>query len=78
VRNPWNFSVKLKKEAPIRKKGKLVKSEQVGASAAYDLTAYTRNQAFFYLSRILGHKLATTVLEIDENDKGALAAWRQL
>ncbi|MCM4152188.1 alcohol dehydrogenase [Arenibacter sp. N53] len=66
---PGDFQLK-EKEAPIRKKGEaLLKVNKVGICGT-DLHAYTGNQAFFTYPRILGHELATTVLEIDENDKG--------
>ncbi|QTD37679.1 zinc-binding alcohol dehydrogenase family protein [Polaribacter batillariae] len=58
------------KEAPIRKKGEaLIKINKVGICGT-DLHAYGGNQAFFTYPRILGHELAATVLEINENPKG--------
>ncbi len=66
---PGNFQLK-EKEAPIRKKGEaLLKVNKVGICGT-DLHAYTGNQAFFTYPRILGHELATQVVEIDENPKG--------
>lgn len=69
---PGNFQLK-EKEAPKRKKGEaLLKVNKVGICGT-DLHAYTGNQAFFTYPRILGHELATQVLEIDENSKGIKA-----
>jgi 2-desacetyl-2-hydroxyethyl bacteriochlorophyllide A dehydrogenase len=69
---PGNFQLK-EKEAPLRKKGEaLLKVNKVGICGT-DLHAYTGNQAFFTYPRILGHELATQVLEIDDNDKGIKA-----
>ncbi|RTE51739.1 zinc-binding alcohol dehydrogenase family protein [Arenibacter aquaticus] len=69
---PGNFQLK-EKEAPIRKKGEaLLKVNKVGICGT-DLHAYTGNQAFFTYPRILGHELATQVVEIDENPKGIKA-----
>lgn len=69
---PGNFQLK-EKEAPIRKKGEaLLKVNKVGICGT-DLHAYTGNQAFFTYPRILGHELATQVVEIDENSKGIKA-----
>lgn len=69
---PGNFQLK-EKEAPKRKKGEaLLKVNKVGICGT-DLHAYTGNQAFFTYPRILGHELATQVVEIDENSKGIKA-----
>lgn len=69
---PGNFQLK-EKEAPIRKKGEaLLKVNKVGICGT-DLHAYTGNQAFFTYPRILGHELATQIVEIDENPKGIKA-----
>jgi 2-desacetyl-2-hydroxyethyl bacteriochlorophyllide A dehydrogenase len=58
------------KDIPIRKEGEaLLKVNKVGICGT-DLHAYEGNQAFFTYPRILGHELATTVLEIDENPQG--------
>ena len=69
---PGNFQLK-EKEAPKRKRGEaLLKVNKVGICGT-DLHAYTGNQAFFTYPRILGHELATQVVEIDENSKGIKA-----
>jgi len=69
---PGNFQLK-EKEAPKRKKGEaLLKVNKVGICGT-DLHAYTGNQAFFTYPRILGHELATQVVEIDKNSKGIKA-----
>lgn len=69
---PGEFLLKEKK-APIRKKGEaLLQIKKVGICGT-DLHAYSGNQAFFTYPRILGHELASVVLEIDENDKGIKA-----
>jgi len=69
---PNQFLLK-EKEAPKRKKGEaLLKVKKVGICGT-DLHAYTGNQAFFTYPRILGHELATSVIEIEENSKGIKA-----
>ncbi|MCM4167235.1 L-galactonate-5-dehydrogenase [Arenibacter antarcticus] len=66
---PGNFQLK-EKESPIRKPGEaLLKINKVGICGT-DLHAYSGNQAFFTYPRILGHELATEVLEIEDNEKG--------
>ena len=66
---PGNFQLK-EKATPKRKSGEaLLKVKKVGICGT-DLHAYSGNQAFFTYPRILGHELATEVLEIDENPKG--------
>ncbi len=66
---PGEFLLKEKK-APIRKENEaLLKINKVGICGT-DLHAYTGNQAFFTYPRILGHELASEVLEIGENPKG--------
>lgn len=66
---PGEFILK-EKNAPIRKKGEaLLQIHKVGICGT-DLHAYTGNQAFFTYPRILGHELAATVIDIDENAKG--------
>ncbi|MEX0314631.1 MAG: zinc-binding alcohol dehydrogenase family protein [Allomuricauda sp.] len=66
---PGEFSLK-DKNAPSNIKGNaLLKVNKVGICGT-DLHAYSGNQAFFTYPRILGHELATTVVEIEENDKG--------
>lgn len=70
--NPGEFLLK-EKEAPIRKENEaLLKVHKVGICGT-DLHAYGGNQAFFTYPRILGHELATEVLEIGPNSKGIKA-----
>lgn len=69
---PGDFLLK-EKSAPIRKKGEaLLKVNKVGICGT-DLHAYMGNQAFFTYPRILGHELATRVIEIDANGQGIKA-----
>lgn len=69
---PGEFLLK-EKEAPVRKAGEaLLKIKKVGICGT-DLHAYGGNQAFFTYPRILGHELASEVLEIDENEQGIKA-----
>ncbi|UKM63816.1 zinc-binding alcohol dehydrogenase family protein [Flavobacteriaceae bacterium GSB9] len=69
---PGEFILK-EKEAPKRKKGEaLLKIKKVGICGT-DLHAYGGNQAFFTYPRILGHELASEVLEIDDNENGIKA-----
>ena len=71
-KKPGEFLLK-EKENPIRKDGEaLLQIKKVGICGT-DLHAYTGNQAFFTYPRILGHELATEVLEIDKNEKGIKA-----
>ncbi|MDV7185964.1 zinc-binding alcohol dehydrogenase family protein [Lutibacter sp. TH_r2] len=69
---PGEFILK-EKEAPIRKENEaLLKINKVGICGT-DLHAYSGNQAFFTYPRILGHELASEVLEIGENERGIKA-----
>ncbi|APZ45542.1 alcohol dehydrogenase [Polaribacter reichenbachii] len=69
---PGEFILK-EKEAPIRKEGEaLLQINKVGICGT-DLHAYAGNQAFFTYPRILGHELASEVLEIGENARGIKA-----
>ncbi|PQJ81052.1 zinc-binding alcohol dehydrogenase family protein [Polaribacter porphyrae] len=69
---PGEFLLK-EKEAPKRKEGEaLLQINKVGICGT-DLHAYSGNQAFFTYPRILGHELASEVLEIDENEQGIKA-----
>ena len=69
---PGEFLLK-EKEAPIRKEGEaLLQINKVGICGT-DLHAYAGNQAFFSYPRILGHELASEVLEIGENENGIKA-----
>lgn len=66
---PGDFQLK-EKESPIRKEGEaLLQINKVGICGT-DLHAYAGNQAFFTYPRILGHELASEILEIGENDRG--------
>ncbi len=66
---PGEFILKEKK-APTRKKDEaLLQINKVGICGT-DLHAYGGNQAFFKYPRILGHELASEVLEIGENSRG--------
>lgn len=66
---PGQFVQKEKAE-PIKGANEaLLKVKKVGICGT-DLHAYAGNQAFFTYPRILGHELATQVIEIDDNDKG--------
>ncbi len=69
---PGEFLLK-EKEEPKRKPGEvLLRVKKVGICGT-DLHAYTGNQAFFTYPRILGHELATQIIEIDENERGLKA-----
>jgi len=69
---PGQFLLK-EKQAPERKIGEaLLKVKKVGICGT-DLHAYAGNQAFFTYPRILGHELATQIVEIDANDQGLKA-----
>jgi len=66
---PGEFILK-EKEAPVRKENEaLLQINKVGICGT-DLHAYAGNQAFFSYPRILGHELASEVLEIGENSRG--------
>ncbi len=66
---PGEFILK-EKEAPVRKENEaLLQINKVGICGT-DLHAYGGNQAFFTYPRILGHELASEVLEIGENSQG--------
>jgi len=69
---PGEFLLK-EKDAPKRQKNEaLLQVNKVGICGT-DIHAYSGNQAFFTYPRILGHELATEVLEIEENNKGIKA-----
>lgn len=66
---PGEFILR-EKEEPKRQPGEaLLKVNKVGICGT-DVHAYLGNQAFFTYPRILGHELATQVIEIGDNDKG--------
>lgn len=69
---PGDFQLK-EKEAPVRKENEaLLQINKVGICGT-DIHAYGGNQAFFTYPRILGHELASEVLEIGENERGIKA-----
>jgi 2-desacetyl-2-hydroxyethyl bacteriochlorophyllide A dehydrogenase len=69
---PGEFILK-EKEAPVRKENEaLLQINKVGICGT-DLHAYSGNQAFFTYPRILGHELASEILEIGENSRGLKA-----
>ena len=69
---PGNFQLK-EKEAPVRKENEaLLRVKKVGICGT-DLHAYSGNQAFFTYPRILGHELASEVVEIGANERGIKA-----
>ncbi len=69
---PGEFLIK-EKNPPVRKDGEaLLKINKVGICGT-DLHAYAGNQAFFTYPRILGHELASEVIEIEENERGIKA-----
>jgi len=69
---PGNFQLK-EKEMPVRKENEaLLRVKKVGICGT-DLHAYSGNQAFFTYPRILGHELASEVVEIGENERGLKA-----
>ncbi|MCF8714708.1 zinc-binding alcohol dehydrogenase family protein [Joostella atrarenae] len=69
---PGKFLLK-EKEAPVRKENEaLLKIKKVGICGT-DLHAYSGNQAFFTYPRILGHELASEIVEIGENERGLKA-----
>jgi len=66
---PGDFLLK-EGNPPVRKDNEaLLKVKKVGICGT-DLHAYSGNQAFFQYPRILGHELATEVIEIGENPRG--------
>lgn len=66
---PRKFQLK-EKEAPVRKENEaLLQINKVGICGT-DLHAYAGNQAYFEYPKILGHELASEVIDIGENDKG--------
>lgn len=65
---PREFLLK-EKEAPVRKENEaLLQINKVGICGT-DLHAYAGNQAYFEYPKILGHELASQVMDIGENDK---------
>lgn len=69
---PGKFLLR-EKEAPVRKENEaLLRVKKVGICGT-DLHAYSGNQAFFTYPRILGHELASEIVEIGENERGLKA-----
>ncbi|WP_298487885.1 zinc-binding alcohol dehydrogenase family protein [uncultured Maribacter sp.] len=69
---PGEFILK-EKEAPTRKEHEaLLQINKVGICGT-DLHAYSGDQAYFTYPRILGHELASEILEIGENERGLKA-----
>jgi len=69
---PGKFLLK-EKDTPVRKENEaLLRVKKVGICGT-DLHAYSGNQAFFTYPRILGHELASEVVEIGENERGLKA-----
>ena len=66
---PGQFLLKEKDEPILQHESAILKIRKVGICGT-DLHAYGGNQAFFTYPRILGHELATEVIEISENHKG--------
>ncbi len=65
---PGEFQLK-EKNKPVKVAGEaLLRIKKVGICGT-DLHAYGGNQAFFTYPRILGHELASEVVEIEENDQ---------
>ncbi|MDO3695376.1 zinc-binding alcohol dehydrogenase family protein [Wenyingzhuangia sp. chi5] len=66
---PGVFLLK-EKQVPVPEENEaLLRVKKVGICGT-DLHAYSGNQAFFTYPRILGHELASEIVEIGENDKG--------
>ena len=66
---PGQFLLK-EKEGPVLQNGSaILKIRKVGICGT-DLHAYAGNQAFFTYPRILGHELASEVVEISDNPNG--------
>jgi 2-desacetyl-2-hydroxyethyl bacteriochlorophyllide A dehydrogenase len=69
---PGEFLLK-EKEAPVRKENEaLLQINKVGICGT-DLHAYSGHQAYFTYPRILGHELASEILEIGDNKRGLKA-----
>ncbi len=66
---PGEFLLK-EKEAPTPNKNEALLAVKKVGICGTDLHAYSGNQAFFSYPRILGHELASEVLEIGENPRG--------
>lgn len=74
--SPGQLSMNNSELAPVLSPGNaILKVKRVGICGT-DLHAYKGNQAFFSYPRILGHELATQVLEIGTNPQGLTAGDR--
>jgi len=63
---PGEFLLKEKENPKLQAGEAILKVKKVGICGT-DLHAYSGNQAFFSYPRILGHELATEIVEIDDN-----------
>lgn len=70
--SPGQLILKEKDEPTRNSAEAILEVKKVGICGT-DLHAYAGNQAFFTYPRILGHELATQVVEIDENEQGIKA-----
>ncbi|AYB31954.1 zinc-binding alcohol dehydrogenase family protein [Chryseolinea soli] len=66
---PGRFVLKEKEIPDFESGNALLTVKRVGICGT-DLHAFKGNQPFFNYPRILGHELATVVLEVDENEQG--------
>lgn len=66
---PRKFLLKEKEAPAIKENEALLQIIKVGICGT-DLHAYAGNQAYFEYPKILGHELASEVIDIGENDKG--------
>ncbi|MBK5277994.1 MAG: zinc-binding alcohol dehydrogenase family protein [Bacteroidia bacterium] len=67
--NPNHFSIREGKEPDFTPGNAVLRVKQVGICGT-DLHAFKGNQPFFSYPRILGHELATEILEIGQNNIG--------
>jgi hypothetical protein len=67
--NPEHFTLGSKEPPSLSKGNALLKVKRVGICGT-DLHAFKGNQPFFSYPRILGHELATEVMEINQNSNG--------
>jgi len=69
--SPNNFSLKNSEPPSIQPGSAKLKVKRVGICGT-DLHAFKGNQAFFSYPRILGHELATEVLDVGKNNEGLM------
>lgn len=67
--NPNQFRIGTKSQPTLSDGNALLKVKMVGICGT-DLHAFKGNQAFFSYPRVLGHELATEILEVGTNDQG--------